>query len=143
MIRGTTAQFKFKLPYGKDNIDMAEVKFWQPGNSSGLEQSYPLPITKIYKKEVSDGKYPWNWIGDSTLLLRLGQRETLTFSDRYKAYVQIRIRTVDGLVTASPQQIINVHPANWSTPLGEDLIEPSQEPWIILDGDTISEVGEA
>ena len=44
MIRGTTAQFKFKLPCAKGNLLYATVKFWQPGNSGTLEA--PLPITK-------------------------------------------------------------------------------------------------
>jgi hypothetical protein len=148
MIRGTTAQFKFKLPYNKNNVLLAEAKFWQEGNARGLERDCPLPLRKSYKKQVSEGnvvtQYPWNWLDDYTLVVRLGQRETLTFSDKYKARAQLRIRTSDGLVFASAQQIINVYPANWDEPLGDDIILPTAEDqWVILDGDTISKVGEA
>lgn len=148
MVRGTTAQFKFKLPYTKNNIELVEVKFWQSGNLKGLNEDYPLPITKIYRQEISeDGSLitnsPWNWIDDYTLLIRLGQRETLTFSDKLKARVQLRLRTVDGLVAASDPQIISVGPAPWDEPLGNDIINQTDDDWVILDGDTISEAGDA
>lgn len=147
MIRGTTAQFKFKLPYSKNNVLLAEAKFWQSGNTRGLEQDCPLPLIKYYTQEISSEgnvitQYPWNWVDDYTLVVRLGQRETSTFSDKYKARAQMRIRTVDGLVFASGQQIINVYPADWSSPLGVDLPTATDDQWIILDGGTISKVGE-
>lgn len=146
MIRGTTTQFKFKLPYSKRDIVLAEAKFWQSGNTKGLNRGYPLPIIKPYERTLSDEgdvvtQYPWNWIDDYTLLVRLDQQESLTFSDKYKARVQLRIRTEDGLVFASPQQIINVYPTNWDKPLGTDLPSASENQWVILDGDTIGEGG--
>jgi hypothetical protein len=148
MIRGTTAQFKFKLPYSKDDIVLAEAKFWQSGNTNGLNRGYSLPITKSYTRTVSDEgdivtQYPWNWIDDYTLVVRLGQQETLTFSDKYKARVQLRIRTDEGLVFASTQQIINVYPMSWSEPLGADLPSTPEDQWVILDGDAISRGGES
>ena len=144
MIRGTTAPFKFTLPYTKDKILLAEAKFWQSGNDKGLERDYPLPIVKHYSQtNWNNGiQYPWNWIDDSTLVVTLGQRETLTFSDKYKARIQLRVRTTDNLVFASEQQIINVYPANWDAPLGDDIIIPTSEnEWVILDGNTIGTGG--
>ena len=145
MIRGTTTQFKFKLPYSKRDIVLADAKFWQSGNNKGLNRDYPLPIIKHYSREL-DGddvvtKYPWNWIDDYTLVVRLDQQESLTFSDKYKARVQLRVRTEDGLVFASGQQIINVYPTNWDEPLGTDLPQNPEDHWVILDGDIIGEGG--
>ena len=135
MIRGTTAQFEFKLPYSKNDIRLAEVKFLQPGNTKGLEQDYPLPLYKVYQKEAYDEfgtqYYPWNWLDDYTLIVNLEQRETLTFSDKYKAQVQCRAQTVDGQVFASVQQNINVYPASWDRPIGNDAT------YIVLDGDNV------
>ena len=37
MIRGTTAQFKFKLPYAKNELQWITMKFWQPGNDGTTE----------------------------------------------------------------------------------------------------------
>ena len=147
MIRGTTAQFKFKLPYLKEDVLLAEAKFWQPNNSKGLNQDFPLPITKAYKREVSEQgdivtNYPWNWIDNNTLVVRLGQQETLTFSDKYKARVQIRVRTADGLVFASTPQIVTVYPIYGDEPLGEEVIPSSDDQWVVFDGDTINGAGD-
>ena len=148
MIRGTTAQFKFKLPYSKGDILLVEAKFWQSGNK-GLNRGYSLPITKSYQRTLSDNgevvtQYPWNWLDDYTMVVRLGQQETLTFSDKYKARVQLRVRTEDGLVFASEQQIVNVYPVNWDEPLGDDIILPTpQDEFVVLNGDIIVGGGEA
>ena len=141
MIRGTTAQFKFKLPYNKEEILLAEAKFWQSGNDKGLNSDYPLPITRAYKKPDEGeevGVSPWTWIDDHTLVIRLGQQETLTFSDRYKARVQIRIRTASGAVFASTPQIFSVYSSGWTEPLGDDIDLPeSGDEWVVFDGHTI------
>lgn len=142
MIRGTTAQFTFTLPYPKNQIDIAEVKFWQSGNTKGLKPDCCLPMTKTYEKETdANGEiitnYPWHWINDDTLVITLGQQETLTFCDKYKACIQLRIRTTDGLVTASAPQKITVYPAIWDNPLEEEPVLPTSDDWVILDGDTI------
>lgn len=147
MVRGTTAQFEFKLPYSKNDIELAEVDFRQPGNEKGLNQDYPLPITKVYRMTKADDgalvtNYPWNWADNYTLMITLGQQETLTFCDRYKAFTQIRIRTTSGTVLANARQNITVYPSPWDDPLGIDLPTADDE-WVVLDGQTVSEAGDA
>lgn len=147
MVRGTTAPFIFKLPYSKNDIELAEVNFWQPGNTKGLNRDYPLPITKVYRMATADDgalvtNYPWNWTDDYTLMITLGQQETLTFSDRYKAFTQIRIRTTSGTVAANTKQSITVYPSPWDNTLGNDVVLPETDEWVILDGQTVSGVGD-
>jgi len=142
MIRGTTAQFQFKLPYDKQNVQSAEVVFWQQ-NNSGLDEDFPLPIKKVYVLDMDSGgsivtSGPWNWVDDSTLAVKLWQSETLTFSDKYKARVQLRAKSTDGLVFASSQEVITVYPIYLDYPLGDDIIPtPDIDGTIILDGEDI------
>ena len=44
MVRGTTARFKFTLPYMKSELQWVTIKFWQPGNVGTTRA--PLPIIK-------------------------------------------------------------------------------------------------
>lgn len=101
MIRGTTAEFKFKLPYAKSELEYATIKFWQPNNPSKL-----LPITKT----LSHCDNP----GDSTeLCVSLTAAESALFLDRYKAKVQFRAaHKTNGVVFGSKTQLITVYPMN-------------------------------
>lgn len=173
MIRGTTAQFKFKLPCAKGNLLYATVKFWQPGNSGTLES--PLPITKrladCYGFEPSEpiniekwnsGNYEeikanlgiggksWNELTDEEkkkfatdsfgeLHISLIAEETLRFSDKSKARVQLRAQQKDGTVFASHEQLISVYPINDDI-IADDPSFPEDENGdglIILDGKPI------
>lgn len=130
MIRGTTAQFKFKIPYKKNELVWATIKFWQPGNTGTLEA--PLPITK----KLSD----CTAADDSDVLcISLTSKETLRFSDKFKAKAQLRSQATDGTVFASHEQIISVYPINDEILKDDDTPMPgaNEEGWIILDGETI------
>lgn len=83
MIRGTTAQFKFKLPYSKDELEWITIKFWQPNNSDTS-----LPITK-YKSNCSE-------LVSHEICVSLSANETAKFSDKYKAMVQLMAQPFDG-----------------------------------------------
>ena len=130
MIRGTTAQFKFKLPYKKGELSWATIKFWQPGNNGTL--TTPLPITKrLYSCTGADDS--------EELYVSLTAEETLRFSDKYKAKVQLRAQHESGTVFASDEQLISVYPIN------DDLVtdDPTmpgenEEGLIILDGEPIT-----
>ena len=50
MIRGTTAQFKFKLSKSFNDLCIVEVVFGQKGNVGTVEA--PLPIKKIYNRQI-------------------------------------------------------------------------------------------
>jgi hypothetical protein len=101
MIRGTTAQFKFKLPYKIDELNWATIKFWQPGNSGTLDA--PLPITKrLIDCSATDNP--------NELCVSLTAKETLRFSDKIKARVQLRAESNDGTTFASRESLITVYP---------------------------------
>lgn len=129
MIRGTTAQFKFNLPYKKSELTWATIKFWQPGNKGTLGAS--LPITKRLEDcTASDDS--------EELCISLTAEETLRFSDKYKAKVQLRAQHESGAVFASHEQSITVYPINDDI-VKDDPTLPSEneEGWIILDGESI------
>lgn len=143
MIRGTTAGFKFTLPYPLNKLSRATVTFWQDGykgTSFGL-----LPIIKDFKDfDESD---------DSTqLTVVLNASETKRFTDKLKARVQL-IATTRPIVDsetdteiepsvrfASRISLITVHP------ISDDIIEENPEDtaptdengWVILDGQNIA-----
>jgi hypothetical protein len=124
MIRGTTAQFKFKLPYSIEELDWIRIKFWQPKNQHDL-----LPITKV--KSNCEATNTQNEI-----CVSLNATETSYFSDKYKAIVQLRAQPVGGTVFGSKQQMFTVYP------MSDDIIDsdvPSDpgntiDDWTILNG---------
>ena len=130
MIRGTTAQFKFKLPYKFSDIKVVKVVFWQPSNS-GISKDRPLPIVKVLE-QCSQGE------SLNELTISLSQEETLRFSDKKKAYVQLRAESNDGYIFASKQEPLTVYPIYDDTILG-DIITPTPDDQgcIILDGEDI------
>jgi hypothetical protein len=132
MIRGTTAQFKFDLPYAVDTLITARITFWQEGNG-GPSQSRPLPIIKTL--EQCD-----EFTSQYELYVTLNSEETLRFSDRRKAYVQLEARTIDGIKFDSKRRTVTVYPAPDDSILDDDII-PSPGPdndFIILDGHSIA-----
>lgn len=134
MIRGTTAKFKFQLPYDFSELSAAKVKFWQPGNEGTV--SHPLPIEKMLSACCC---------GDNSkeLCVTLNQEETLRFSDALKAKVQLRAKLPDDTVFASPQQIITVHPLCEDCVIGEWNDPAGGNADIILDGGVLDpQVGE-
>ena len=134
MIRGTTAQFKFKLPYKKGELAWATIKFWQPGNS-GIGAS--LPITKRLDQCAGSDDA-------EELCVSLTPDETMRFSDKSKARVQLRaLRKSDadnGTVFASHVQLVTVYPIN-DVLLEDDHVSEvdTMGDWVILDGKTIAE----
>ena len=130
MIRGTNAQFKFKLPYNYSDLNIVKIVFWQPGNT-GPSSDRPLPIIKILEQcKMCDDP--------CELSVTLTQEETLRFSDKSKAYVQLRASALDGNTFASKQEQLTVYPVYDDTVLDEEFLPtPGDDGWIILDGDTI------
>jgi hypothetical protein len=127
MIRGTTAQFKFKLPYSYDELNNITIKFWQPGNTSDS-----LPLLKY--------KYHCEERVKNEIYVSLRPSETALFSDKYKAKVQLRAQPGVGVPFGSKEQLITVYPMPDDIIIDDPTIEPevpTEEGWIILDGDTI------
>lgn len=99
MIRGTTAQFKFKLPYPTWEFQDAVMTFWQPSNPNFGE-----PIKK--KLEHCD-----SFNSTSELCVSLSAEETARFSDRFKAKVQLRaLHVASGTIIGCTPQIVPVYP---------------------------------
>lgn len=129
MIRGTTAQFKFKLPYAKSELLWVTIKFWQQDNPSPY-----LPITK--KLENCDSPE-----GSTELYVSLTPDETIRFSEQRKAQVQLRGQHASsGTTFGNRTQLISVYPMNDEI-LDEDPTMPAEneDGWIILDGETIAD----
>ncbi len=126
MIRGVTAQFKFKLPYTKSELAWATIKFSQDRNHNFV------PITKrLPHCDAPDDS--------QELFVSLTPEETARFSDKYKAEVQLRAKcATNGTIFGCRQRVISVYP------MRDDIIEDdtdmpaaNDEGWIILDGKTI------
>lgn len=129
MVRGTTAAFKFKLPYPKEELTWLTVKFWQPDNPSDL-----LPITKVLEHcDVADSP--------CELCVSLTAEETARFSDKYKAKMQIRSQhTASGTVFGCKPRIITVYPMRDDIIEDDPMLPPvSDNVLIVLDGKVITE----
>lgn len=127
MTRGATVLFKFKLPYKKQELIEATIKFWQPNNPSAF-----LPITRNLSQCSGSGDA-------NELYVSLQASETALFLDKYKAKAQLIAKHLSGTF-GSRELLITVYP------MRDDMIEeelPLPVPdetvdnWIILDGDTI------
>ncbi len=126
MIRGTTAQFKFKLPYSLNELEWVTIKFWQPGN---LNLS-PITRFKANCEESDSGQ----------ICVSLLATETAMFSDKYKAKMQLRAQPFDGTVFGSKQYDIIVYP------MLDDIIDddiptedlPATDNWVKFNGGTIA-----
>jgi len=132
MIRGTNAEFRFKLPYDYDEIAAVQIVFWQD-NNDGPSKDRPLPIYKA-KSQCLKGDTP------NILCVILHQEETLRFTEKRKAKVQLRATTTTGTPIACKERLITVYPVYDDSVL-DDVIPttPSYDGLIILDGQNIIE----
>lgn len=130
MIRGTTAQFKFELPYNVSELTLVKITFWQPGNP-GPSESRPLPIIKVLEQCITTDR-------PDELLVFLNKEETLRFSEERKAYVQIQGKVVDGSTFASKKEMITVYPIYDDSILGDEILPtPTPDGLIFLTGSVI------
>jgi hypothetical protein len=130
MIKGTTAQFKFKLPCKKSELLWATMTVGQTGNPGTT--SAPLPIIK----RKIDCPQP----SDSTeLCISLDALETMRFSEKLKAYVQFRAQRLDGTVFGSRTKYITVYPMSNDILDEDDPISPGHtgEELVIFDAGAI------
>lgn len=131
MIRGTNAEFKFDLPCLFVELSVARITFWQDGNN-GPSSDRPLPITKGLQ---------WCKMGEKPNELRvvLNQEETMRFTEKRKAKVQLRAITNKDEPVTSLIQLITVYPIYDETILDGDIDMPAPDAngWIVLDGQTI------
>ena len=132
MIRGTTAQFKFKMPYSIKDVSALKSTFWQE-NYNGPSKSRVLPIIKTMNQCILN-------IFNNEILVSLDTEETSRFKDDRKAYVQLRGKTVNGSTFGSKRGLVPVYPGDDS--ILDDNITPTPTPedsgLIILDGNAVN-----
>ena len=128
MIRGTAQPFKFKIPCNFDELSSVTITFTQE-NYNGPDKTRPLPIIKVLSqcRQGSTSK---------ELLVILNKEETLRFTDKRKAFVQIMGEAIDGLSFGNKAATITVYPA-----LNDDITpsipSPDYSGIVILDGGSI------
>lgn len=128
MIRGTTQDFTFKMPYNYDDLSLITVVFWQHGYS-GPEESRPLPIVK-YRDDCHVSQN-----SNKEITVTLLPEETARFIDDRKAYVQLSGTTTSGARFAnSPPREITVYPLHRDFVLGDIVPSSESNGLIILDG---------
>lgn len=146
MVRGTTAAFKFNLPYELQYIAEARVVFWQEGYKGTL--SNRLPIVKNYPADSGFRANPTS----KELVVVLTEADTRAFTDKLKARVQMKavyaVSDQERGTFASRPQSFTVYPIDdeiMDGAIGEDTTV-TQEGYIILDGQElppITEVGDS
>lgn len=127
MIRGTTTQFKIKLPYSYYEIKSIVIRFWQNGNPS---ESLPIIKSKINCEEI----------GPNAIAVSLRPSETALFSDKYKARMQFLATPYVGSPIGNKEHLVTVYPMPDDLIIYDpdvDPIPPLEDEWIILDGDQI------
>ena len=130
MVRGTTAQFKFSLPYNYDQIEVAKIAFWQQGNDGTTDNPMPIYKTLAQCAQTNNPK---------ELLVTLSPSETLRFSTKFKGRVQLSATTYEGIRFASKQQLITVYPIQDDSNVG-DVVVPTPDNdtgFVIFDGEAI------
>lgn len=128
MVRGTTWQFNFTMPYNINQIATIEIKFWQD-NYDGPSETRPLPIIKKLSQCSTGNK-------QNILSVFLNKEETMRFTEDRKAYVQYLGMTTEGSDFGCKKKSITVHPVKDDSIFDDILIPtpPSDDDIIILDG---------
>ena len=136
MIRGTNAEFRFKLPYDFAEIPTIKITFWQD-NNDGPSSDKPLPLVKVREQCRGIQGQP------NMCRVILNQEETLRFTEKRKAKVQLRGLTATGVPIASQQQLITVYPIQDDAVLDDDIIlpAPTYDELVLLDGQRIIQGG--
>jgi len=130
MIRGANAEFRFKMPYDFSELAIVKITFWQD-NNNGPSNDRPLPILKV-KEQCRQGSQ------SNELSITLSQEETLRFTEKRKAKVQLRAVTATGTPFASREQLITVYPVYDDSILDDVILPtPTYDGLIILDGQNI------
>ena len=131
MIRGTSQEFRFKLPYAYNTVNELCAIFGQD-NYQGPTQYRPLPIVKIKDQGRRVDAYHWS--------VTLNSEETLRFSNKRKAKVRLIGKTKSGASFATKESLINVYGDN-SILDGDILLTPTDQGLVILDGQPIIQGG--
>lgn len=123
MIRGTTAPFKFTTPYVWDDICAIEATF-----SQRKDDGSQLLIVKEYDIRWGENTNPGGFTPDeknpNIIYVVLDPEETLRFSDKRKAQVQVKVYCQHKGTIANMPTTFTVYPINNDSVL-EDAGEPA------------------
>ncbi len=128
MIRGTTEQFQFKIPYKYEEVEYVEITFLQEDVFGTADAPFPI---KKYLNACDDTT------GTNILRIVLHPNETMRFIDTKKAFVQLVGRTFEGNVFSHRKHQITVYPV-----CSDHIFAPISPPvtddgWLIIDGGVI------
>jgi hypothetical protein len=130
MIRGGNIEYRWNLPYNFSDLAVVKINFWQEGYN-GPSAERPLPILKVLE-QCRQGSKP------TELSVILHQEETLRFTDKRKAKVQLRAVTTSGIPIITHEQLITVYPAYDDSILDEEIWPtPDYNGWVLLDGESV------
>lgn len=137
MIRGTTAQFAFDIPYDFSELEYVNIFFWQE-DYYGPSESRALPIKLHYDANNADTDLEYlKWTTDNRrIVVTLIPEQTARFTCEKKAIVQLSATTKSGIRFASDQQIKTVYPIHDDCEFSDkDVVKPPEiDGYIILDG---------
>lgn len=136
MIRGTTAPFKFTVPYEWSEICAIEATFTQKKDDGSI-----LSLIKQYDTRWVDNINPGGFTPDENnskiIYVVLDPGETLQFSDKRKGHVQIKVYSPNKGIVANKSQRFTVYPIN-----NDDILEDIGKPIPEQDGIRILDAGE-
>lgn len=129
MIRGTTAKFKFEIPYDFNDVETIDIMFWQ-NNNNGPTKARSLPIKK--------NKNDCTWLYDyKQIVVTLQPEETARFVDDRKAIYQLNGTTISGITFGTKELKTTVYPMRIEEPEWGEIIPPSPDEYSHLDGGQI------
>ena len=132
MIRGTTAELRFEVPYNWDDLNSVTVIVWQDGND-GPDKSRPLPIKKTKRggscTHLDTDKY--------VVVTTLTVEETARFRDDRKAKAQLVAFTNSKIRYATKEKLITVYPMPDDVIFDDPDLPPESDELVILDGGVI------
>ncbi len=122
MIRGTTAPFKFNVPYAWPDICAIEATFTQKKDDGSQ-----LAIVKEYDTRWGESINPGGFAPDENnpniIYVILDPEETLQFSDKRKAQVQVKVYCPKKGTVANKPVRFTVYPIN-----NDNIFEDPGEP---------------
>jgi hypothetical protein len=137
MIRGTTAPFKFNVPYAWKEICAIEATFTQK-KDDGSQLSIIKAYDTRWNVNINPGGFTPDVDNPNIVYVVLDPEETLRFSDKRKAKVQIKVYCQHKGTVANKPVLFTVYPINNDSIL-EDAGEPVPENNMrILDAGKIS-----
>lgn len=138
MIRGTTAPFKFKIPYAWSDICAIEATFTQK-KDDGSQLSIIKRYDTRWEANVNPGGFTPDDNDPYVIYVILDPEETMRFSDKRKGLAQIKVYCPGKGTVGNPPERFPVYPVindSFLEDVGEPL--PNQDNVLILDAGKIS-----